>query len=433
MSAANLLGRQNARLRGMYRGWWIVLIGHYTQAVIHGAGGWVFGAVLVAMQNDLGWSQKTLVGVLTINRVMGGVLSVPLGPFVDRHGARMLMTVSSLITGLAMIAVAFTNSVVWFYVAWIVFGLGLPGTNLLGPRVTIANWFVKQRPKALVLFSLGSATAGIILVPIAAWITVNYSWRFVWVLLGVLALAITPAIWALIRRVPEDVGLLPDGEDPRTAIRDESGHAVVHGADRPWTVAEALRTRAFWLTSFGFLLVSMPSGTIFINISGFAQSRGFDVATGATVVSAYGFGVLAGRPVWGFFLTRYGTHATMYIYAALYATAIFGFTLSQELITMYFATLWLGAAIAAGNVLQGQVLPEYFGRRIVGTLTGYSQLPNTAIAGMAPLVTAAIYDATKHYEPAFFMFVVGCLVASVVFFFAPPPVHPSERGGAAVA
>jgi len=30
----------------------------------------------------------------------------------------------------------------------------------------------------------------------------------------------------------------------------------------------------------------MPSGTMFINISRFAQSRGFSMTTGATVVSA---------------------------------------------------------------------------------------------------------------------------------------------------
>ena len=75
MSAASLLAAristQTSRVRGVYRGWWIVIIGHYTTAVIQGAGGWIFGALLIAMQHDLGWSQKTLVGVLTINRVMG--------------------------------------------------------------------------------------------------------------------------------------------------------------------------------------------------------------------------------------------------------------------------------------------------------------------------------------------------------------------------
>lgn len=428
MTAARILGRQGARLRGTYRGWWIVAIGHYTQAVINGAGGWVFGALLIAMQGDLGWSQKTLVGVLTMNRFIGGILSVPLGPLVDRHGSRVLMTVSAVVAGVAMIAVGLAHSVAWFYAGWALFGLAIPGANLLGPRVTIANWFVRKRPAALVLFTLGSATAGIVLVPIAAWITVYYGWRLVWIMLGVMAIAIAPVCWIVIRRLPEDVGLLPDGDTPGVVLTDDRGRAVVPVIDPPWTVREALRTRAFWLTTIGFLLVSMPSGTIFINISAFAQSRGFSVATGATVVSAYGFGVLAGRPVWGFFLTRFGTHRTMYLYAALYGSAILGFTWSVELMTMYLATLWLGMAIAAGNVLHGQVLPEYFGRRIVGSLTGFSQLPNTAIAGMTPLLTAAVYDATGRYEPAFLLFVAGCLLAAVAFFFAPRPVHPTERG-----
>jgi sugar phosphate permease len=426
VNATNILAIQRRRLKGIYRGWWIVAIGHYTQAVIQGGGGWIFGALVIAMQTDLGWSQKAVVGALTMNRLLGGLLSAPLGPVVDRHGSRVLMTVSAVLAGVAMIIVGLADSVFWFYAAWALFGIASPGVNLLGPRVTIANWFTRKRPAALVLFTLGSATAGIVLVPAAAWITMNYSWRAVWVILGLMAIAIAPFCWIAIRRSPEDVGLLPDGDDPSTRV-DGEGRAVAPVIDPPWTVREVLHSRSFWLLTIGFLLVSMPSGTIFINISGFAQSRGFSVATGATIVSVYGFGVLAGRPVWGFFLTRMGTHRTMYLYAALYGSAIFAFTLRSGLIGMYLATLWLGMAIAAGTVLHQQVLPDYYGRRIVGSLTGFSQLPNTAIGGSTPLLTAAVFDRTGDYAPAFLFFAVACFVAAVAFFLAAKPVHPSDR------
>ena len=108
---------------------------------------------------------------MTMNRFLGGMLSAPLGPLVDRHGSRVLMTVSAALAGVAMIAVGMAHSIVWFYAAWALFGIATPEVSLLGPRVTIANWFTRRHPTALVLFTLGSATAAIILVPAAVWTT----------------------------------------------------------------------------------------------------------------------------------------------------------------------------------------------------------------------------------------------------------------------
>ncbi len=77
--------------------------------------------------------------------------------------------------------------------------------------------------------------------------------------------------------------------------------------------------------------------------------------------------------------------------------------------------------------MNAQALPDYFGRNIVGRLTGFSAISNVAVGGSAPLLTAAVFDATGGYRPAFLFFAAACAVAAVVFYFARPPVHPNER------
>ena len=428
MSAASILATQRARLRGVYRGWWIVLIAYYTQLITVGAGGWVFGVLILSMQDDFGWSQKTVVGVLLLDRWISGVLSLVLGPLVDRHGGRVLMTVSALLAGIGLIAVSLSQNVWMFYAAWALYGLGQPGVGLLGPRVSIANWFVRKRAKAFVLFTFGSATAGIVAAPAAGWIDVHYGWRLVWVILGVMALSVAPLAWITIRRRPEDMGLLPDGDAPEGTTTNADGATTVTPPMReaPWTVRQALRTRAFWLLTLGFLLTSMPGGTIFINISGFVQTHGFSREIGASVVASYGFGVLFGRPVWGFGLARLGIYRTLIAYALLYSLAIAVFSLQSSLAGLYVTIFCLGLAIAGGQQLNAQALPDYYGRKIVGSLTGFSQIANVAVGGSAPLLTAAVFDATGGYTPAFLFFAAGCTIAGVAFFFSRPPVHPDE-------
>ena len=429
VNAIAALAAQRARLRRIYRGWWIVALAFYSQLVTIAAGGYVFGALILSMQRDLGWSQSAIVGPLTLNRFISGFLAVPLGPLIDRYGARVSMTISAVLAGIALIGVAFAHDPVLFYGAWALFGIAQPGLGLLGPRVVIANWFVRKRAKAFVIFTLGSSAAGLIAVPIAAIIDERYGWRIVWVILGALCISVAPLSWWAIRRRPEDMGLLPDGDAAEEAAGAGRANAAANevARDLPWTVSEALRTRSFWLLTVGFLLVSMPGGALFLNISGFVQSHGFTRADGAGVVMAYAFGSFGARPLWGFFLTRVGLHRTLIVFGAIYGTTIVWFALQTGLVSLYVAALLLGFGISGSQLLNAQALPDYYGRRIVGSLTGYSTLANVAVGGAAPQVVAIVFDRTGGYVPAFLFFAVACWVAAVAFAFAPPPVHPSER------
>lgn len=432
MSLASTIGQPMTRLRGVYRGWWIVLVSYYTQLITSGAGGWVFGVLILSMQQDFGWSQTTVVGVLMVDRWLSGILSLVLGPFVDRHGARALMTASAVLAGVGLFVVAISWDVWTFYAGWALYGIAQPGVGLLGPRVAIANWFVRKRATAFVLFSMGSATAGIVAAPLAGWVDVQYGWRVIWVAFGVMCLTVAPMAWFAFRRRPEDLGLLPDGDQPGDPASPESS-ASIEVREAPWTVRQALRTRAFWLMTLGFLLISMPSGTIFVNISGFVQSHGFSRQAAASVVLAYGLGVVPGRPIWGVCLAKLGVYRTLIVFALLYAIAIVVFAMQSTLIGLYITIFLLGISIAGGQQMNAQALPDYFGRKIVGALTGYSQIANVAVAGSAPLLTAAVFDATGGYTPAFLFFAVACGVAAVAFFFSQPPVHPDDREPQALA
>ena len=131
--------------------------------------------------------------------------------------------------------------------------MSAPGFGLLGPRTAIANWFVRRRAFAFMVFTLGSGAAGIVLTPLMAQVADAASWRVAWVLMGMLVWAVAPLAWFTVRRRPEDVGLLPDG-----VARDEPGERLdfVTG-EAAWTVADALRTRTFWLLTAGFTLHNM--------------------------------------------------------------------------------------------------------------------------------------------------------------------------------
>ena len=202
----------------MYRGWWIVLTAFLTQFTTSGASGWVFGLLVVPMQESLDASRSVIVGVLVLERLLGGLAGALLGPSIDRHGTRVLTTLSAVVAGACLVALAFVQAAWQPYVIWAVFGLSFPGLATVAPVAAISSWFVRHRTRAIVTYTFGGAMAGLVLVPVMAVVSAELGWRTVWVAMGLMLWAIAPLAWTVIRHRPEDVGLQPDGLDDLSLI-----------------------------------------------------------------------------------------------------------------------------------------------------------------------------------------------------------------------
>ncbi|MPZ48006.1 MAG: MFS transporter [Dehalococcoidia bacterium] len=408
----------------IYQGWWIVLVGYLAQLATIGSFGFVFGVLILPMQEDLGWSRTEIVGVVTVARLIGGVGAMALGPMADRHGVRGLMTLSALVAGVCLLGTAASESKLAYYVCWAGFGLAIPGLTNVGPAVAISNWFIRKRSQAVMFYTFGSATAGVVLAPLMSAIAGSFGWRTSWLAMALLFFAIAPLAWVWVRRRPEDLGLRADGDD--TSPVSGAQATDMQSVEEPsWTVRQALRSRPFWLLTFAFMLTSFPAASIFIHMASFVESKGFSPAAGAAAVSVYGGGVLAGRFLWGYIVARVGVQRALVAYGFGYGVSIFLFVLPDSLPAIYATTALLGIGIAGAQQLQVQAYPEYFGRRIVGTLFGYANVVAALTGATAPLLAAAAYDRSQSYQATFLVFGAFCLVAGVAFLFSKPERSPA--------
>jgi sugar phosphate permease len=332
------------------------------------------------------------------------------------------MAASAAFGGTCLILISQVQAPWQSYVLWALMGLVSPGLLTMGPIVAISNWFVRKRAQAIMFSTLSAATSALVLAPAMAAVADAMDWRTAWMLMGLLMWATIPFSYLAVRHRPEDVGLVPDGSPAPEAVQGEAQrHATdEREVDAFWTVPKALRSRSFWLLSLGFMLTQLPASSIYIHMSSYVQSRGFSVEEGAAAVSVYGLGVLAGRFIWGFAVGRVGLHRALVSYGFLYGLSIFLFTLPHGLFAIYATTVLLGIAIAGAQQLRAQAFPDYFGRRIVGTLLGYATVISTVTSASAPLIVAIAYDHTGSFTPTFLAWGVFCLVAGAGFLFSQP-------------
>ena len=84
--------------------------------------------------------------------------------------------------------------------------------------VVVSKWFIRRRGRALAMASLGNQLGVIVIVPITGFLIAAIGWRNAWAMLGVGVAALVLIPTALfMRRTPEDMGLLPDGDPPRAS------------------------------------------------------------------------------------------------------------------------------------------------------------------------------------------------------------------------
>src|ERR687896_717903 len=127
---------------------------------------------------------------------------------------------------------------------------------------TLARWFERDRPRAVLLVTVAAGFASTIFLPLAAWLVDRVGWRpALLVLAGILAVATVLPHALLLRRRPEDLGLLPDGAPPGAGAEPSRPAAV-----RDVRLDEALRDPAFWWLTVALCLEAVASVAVGVSL-----------------------------------------------------------------------------------------------------------------------------------------------------------------------
>ena len=201
----------------------------------------VLSVFVVPMTDAFGWSRTEIAGAVSLGGVLAAVISPMLGPMLDRRGARLVLCLAVLGTGLSTMALSLIQSLLAFYLLFCFARMNWAGPFDLGLYSALNNWFVARRAMATAIATLAQLS-GLVALPIIAQLAMrDGGWRDGWIAIGgtVLVVGFLP-VWLFMVRRPEDVGLVPDRTRPASARL---------AAEPRFSRAQAMRTRAFWLLS----------------------------------------------------------------------------------------------------------------------------------------------------------------------------------------
>ena len=419
------------RLARPFYGWWMVAAAVVLQALPAGLLQQAYGAYVVLLEREFGWSRTTLSGAFSVVRMEEGLLGPAQGWLLDRFGPRSVMRIGTVIFSLGFFVFARIDSVAGFYAAFMIMAVGASLAGFLSITTAIVNWFDQKRSLAMGIALLGTAVGGLLL-PLVVLGLEAWGWRTMANVSGAVILAVGLPFVQIIRHRPEQYGLLPDGRAPAEALPASDGveaNRLSPEGPTSFTARDAMRTRAFWFISLSHTASVLVVSVVMVHFVAYATtSLGYSLKAAAGVVTLQTVTNLIGRPLGGWVADRTSSRLVIAVSMLGHAVAL--------LLLAFARAPWMVVAFALLNGLAwGARVPvvvsmraEYFGSRSFGAIMGVSSLVVTFGGVIAPIVAAWAYDATGSYTMSFAVLAVLSGLGSLFLVFLPKPQQAPTSG-----
>ena len=404
----------------IFYGWKIVFVMAITSSMTMALGTLNFGLFIKPMGDELLIGRSYFGWASTARQIVGGLTSPILGPWIDKYGARILLPIGVTITGIGLILLGFNSSGIIMILIFGVIGItSLGGPGALLTTVPISKWFVEKRGKALAITSLGVPIGAMIFVPLTQFFIDISGWRNTWIISGFISMLIIipPALW-LLRRQPEDIGLVPDGE----LIESKN----LTDKETSWEFEEAFKTRVFWKITICLTVISIATGTIAIHRIPAFMDRGLEpqLIALATAFDAVCAGIS----------TFFVGNLVKKLGIRLLGTLSFLFLAIASIITIYAYSFWVifismaifGLGIGGLMFIHSFIWADYFGRKNLGTIRGKITPFILIIGGIGAPVSGYVRDYTGSYQSIWFAGLIMMIISALIFSTCKKPIKNIE-------
>ncbi len=422
---SNFLQRVDAviRPRGkVFYGWWIVSAAGGVQwlaAVL-----WMqsYGAYMVLLQDEFGWSKALVAGAFALARVESGILGPLQGWLVDRFGPRLILTIGTVIFGIGFMLFSRVQSLLDFYLCFVLIALGSSLGGFATLMVSLVSWFNRHRAKAVALSQLGFSIGGLS-VPLIILLLEAVGWRTTALLSGLLVLGMGLPLVQLIRHRPEDHGEVADGE-----MHSEAQAATAVAAPRrDFTAREAMRTSAFWLISFGHALALLTVSAVMVHlVPHLTEGLDYTLGQAGLVIALLTGFQLVGQLSGGYLGDRFNKRVICAFCMVAHAAGLLIVAFADSLAMVAAFAALHGLGWGTRGPLMVALRADYFGATSFGTIMGFSSLIVMLGMSAGPIFAGIMADIYGDYQLGFAVLAGLSLAGSLCFLAATPPSLPES-------
>lgn len=400
---------ESLRGRSSWYGWVIVILAAVAMVATLPGRTHGLGMITERLLNDpsLGLNRERFGDINLWATLVGALFCLPCGWMIDKFGLRTSLTLVVALLGGVVVSMTEARGLLQFAILiTLTRGLGQSALSVISISM-IGKWFRQRLPLATGVYS-ALVSVGFIVAFLWGRTQSDLQWRSQWRFLGeVLLFGMAPLFLLLVRPAP--------------AAQAGPSSATINVDSDDFTMAEALRTPAFWTFGFATALYGLvSSGVSLFNESllserGFARTAFYDLSMMTTAVG------LSANIATGWASTRIQLTSVASAAMALLAAALLGLPFVSTYLALVVYAIAMGCAGGMITVLFFAVWARLYGRSHLGRIQGVAQMLTVIASALGPKVLAQVKVTTGSYLPAIVVLGGVAAVLAVVVAIVPVP------------
>ncbi|MCY4063620.1 MAG: MFS transporter [Chloroflexi bacterium] len=399
------LGRQR-----LYYGWIIALVLAISETVSYGVLFYAFPVFIAPMEAEFGWSRGALSGAFSLSLLIAGLVALPVGYWLDKRGARLLMTAGSIGATVMVLLWSRVNTFPEFVAVMALMGF-FGAAILYEPAfAVIATWFAQKRGRAMAIVTFIAGFASTIFTPLSHALLEAFGWRGAILILAVILGAITIPLHALfLRRNPADLGLERDGE----ANSDQASESPIIN------LRAVLRSRYFLLLTLAFSLSTLSIYAVRIHFIPLLISVKIQPGSAALASGAIGVMQVVGRMIFAPVEVRFSSRTmTIGVFVLLSASLAILLVGSAPWLIVLFVALF-GMAIGTHTLARPLMVADTYGAAYYGRISSFMVIFLTLAGTTSPFAAGVMFDLFGSYNPMLLLACGFSMVSIVLIWLLP--------------
>jgi MFS family permease len=253
-----------------------------TQITAWGTSYYCLGVLAKPIVAETGWDMSTVFLGFSIGLLVMAFISTWVGRLIDRHGARVVMSVGSVIVSAGLLALSQVGNLPSYLAIWALLGVGMRCCLYDAAFAALVQVVPARGRKAISYLTLYGAYASTIFWVVGHYLNEAYGWRGTLIIFAAINLAVClPLNWlGLARRDAREVAIAAEGT----------------GASPDGPVLQG-RMRVIGITLFALIMSinGFVFGVVSLQLVPLLEAAGLAGATAVWVASLKGHGQFAGR------------------------------------------------------------------------------------------------------------------------------------------
>ena len=400
-----------------YYGWLLVATAFVTMGIGVNART-AFSLFFPPILNEFGWDRGVTAGAFSFGFLVSAAFSPLLGRLVDRRGPRLMVETGVGLVGIGLLLATLVSRPWHLYLTLgVLVGGGSVCLAYTGHALFLPQWFVRRRGLAVSIAFSGVGVGSIVLLPWVQVIIASGGWRHACVVFAIVVLVVLAPLNLVLRRRPEDLGLLPDGD---TAPRDARAGAHPENVVDPvwvavdWTLPRALRTTRFWWVVVAYFCGLFAWYAVQVHQTKYLTEIGFSPMLAAWALGLVSLAGIPGQVILGHVSDRVGRE-WVWTLGSLGFALCFALLLAMQQaptpLLLYSMVVAQGALGYGLTSVFGAIPAEIFQGRQQATIFGTINLAAIGGGAVGPWLTGTLHDVTGSYVLAFWI-AIGCSAVS---------------------